>query len=305
MITRFVFIVIFFSFLQQIPAQTSFVKGRITDQETHESLAFVNISFDNGRKGTQSDIDGFFTIESKTIIQSLTFSYVGYEPKTIALHPPPNNQNLRVDLKRKAIELNEVVVHPGTNPAHRIIERVIENRDRNNPEKMHSFSYRAYNKMHFTYQEDTTFHRIQAAIDPDSIFPDASNLRMKDKLRKHHLFLLESVSHRDFQYPDKNHEKVISSKVSGFSDPSFTMLATQIQSFSFYNTFVTLMEKNYLNPISTGSTKKYLFLIKDTFITETLDTLFVITFKPRRGTNFDGLQGVLYINTNGYAIQIS
>lgn len=303
MITRYIFIVTIAFFVQQTFAQTFQFKGRVTDKETYETLAFVNISFDNGRKGVQSNIDGFFIIESKEPIQNLTFSYVGYELTTISIIPSLNTSDLRIAIQRKNIELGEVVVHPRTNPAHRIIERVIDNRDRNNPEKMHSFSYRAYNKMHFTYQEDTMFNRIQAAVYMDSILPDPSNIRMKNKLGKQHLFIIESVSQRLFQYPDKNHEKVISSKVSGFSDPSFTMLATQFQSFSFYNTFVTLLEKNYLNPISSGSTKKYFFLLQDTFLTETLDTLYVISFKPRRGSNFDGLQGVLYINTNGYAIQ--
>jgi hypothetical protein len=33
------------------------------------------------------------------------------------------------------------------------------------------------------------------------------------------------------------------------------------------------------------------------------DTIFVISFRPQKGKNFDGLSGIFYINSNGYAVQ--
>jgi len=37
--------------------------------------------------------------------------------------------------QEQAYSLQEVVVRPGVNPAHRIVENAIRNRDKNNPEK--------------------------------------------------------------------------------------------------------------------------------------------------------------------------
>ena len=37
--------------------------------------------------------------------------------------------------------------------------------------------------------------------------------------------------------------------------------------------------------------------------TKSNDTVFIISYRPRKGKNFDGLKGVLYINSNKYAIQ--
>ncbi len=286
-----------------ISAQSFVIKGKMTDQETGEALAFVNITYDSGRKGTISNIDGLFVIETLQPLKQLTFNYLGYELKTITLSPESYQHNLYIKLTRKDVEIPEVIVIPGINPANRIINRVLKNRDRNNPEKMRSFSYTSYNKMYFTLQEDTTLKRIRPPLYIDTLLRDSSEIRMNDLLRKQHLLLTEFISERNFEHPDKNNEKVTSSRVSGLTDPSFTLLATQMQSFSFYNDFVTLFDKKYLNPISPGSTSKYLFQLEDTFITETFDTLFVISFRPHRGTNFDGLKGMLYINTNGYAIQ--
>lgn len=132
---------------------------------------------------------------------------------------------------------------------------------------------------------------------------DSGGMEMREFLEKQHLFLMESVSQRAYMGPGRNNERVIASRVSGFSDPSFTLLATQIQSFSFYGDFISIFDKKYLNPISRGSTSRYSFILEDSIFTERDDTLFIISFRPYKDRNFEGLQGILYINSNGYAVQ--
>jgi len=126
---------------------------------------------------------------------------------------------------------------------------------------------------------------------------------MEEFLEKQHLFLMESVSRREFMHPGRNRETVLASRVPGFRNPSFTLLATQIQSFSFYEDLFMILDKKYLNPISRGSRRKYLFVLEDTLFTEKQDSLFVISYRPLRNRNFDGLKGILHINSDGYAVQ--
>jgi len=76
-----------------------------------------------------------------------------------------------------------------------------------------------------------------------------------------------------------------------------------LQSSSFYKERITISDKNYINPISKGSTGKYFFLIEDTTYTDNNDTVFIISYRPLKNTNFDGMKGVLSINSNGWAIQ--
>src|SRR5690606_10191122 len=63
-----------------------------------------------------------------------------------------------------------------------------------------------------------------------------------------------------------------------------------------------ILGKNYINPIALGGTKRYLFILQDTTI-RGVDTVFTISFRPRKGKNFEGLKGFLYINTNGFAVE--
>ncbi|OFX89973.1 MAG: hypothetical protein A2W99_08575 [Bacteroidetes bacterium GWF2_33_16] len=274
--------------------QSYSISGKIKDQKTKESLPFVHISYGEKGIGTTSNIDGNFEIKSDKEVTRLIVSYLGYFSDTIIITEYPNPRNLAIEMIPTSYNIEAAIILPGINPAHRIINKVIENRDINNPEKMQSFSYKSYNKMHFTARKDTS--EI-----PDSLI--AKTYTIDRKLEQQHLLIMETVNEKKFKYPYKASEQIIASKVSGFSDPIFSLIASQIQSFSFYNDYFVIFDKMYINPISKGSTNRYLFMIEDTLYAEPGDTIFVVSYRPKKDKIFDGLKGFLQINTNGYAIQ--
>ena len=116
------------------------------------------------------------------------------------------------------------------------------------------------------------------------------------------LFLMETAVEKKFMAPDKSNERVIATKVSGLKDPMIVYLVSQIQSTSFYDEIIHITNKNYINPISKGSLNKYYFQMEDTLYSGQKDTIYTISYRPNKNTNFDGLQGVLHISTNKWAI---
>jgi hypothetical protein len=278
-------------------AQTSEVTGRVRDSRSGEALPFVNIIANNQTTGTSADIDGKFVLKSNEPITMLTFSFVGYQKLEYKVDPSVEYHTIR--LKRETIQLDEVVILPGENPAHRIIKKVVENKKVNDPEKAISFKYTSYNKLIMTAQMDSALYNNPEKLAKE----DSSTIQMANFLKEQHLFMTETVSERKYIPTDRNKETVIAARMSGFKTPVFSMIATEMQSFSFYKELISIMGLNYLNPISKGSTRKYLFVIEDTTYTAANDTVYVITYTPRKGKNFTGLKGVLYINTDGYALQ--
>jgi hypothetical protein len=296
----------------------------VIDSKTRESLAFVNIVINNSNsRGGTTDIDGKFNLRSAQPVQTLRLTYVGYEPITVT--PGSHTKGLIIQMNQKDIDLQEVEILPGINPAHRIIRNVIDHRDINDPEKVSTFSYTAYDKTVFTADNDTTLKGDFAALvdtsmmqningigigftmNPDSVKMDSSMkdsaTRLIEKLiSNQYLFLMENVTKRKFMAPDKSYNKVIATKMSGFKDPILVFLATQIQSFSFYKPIISIMMKDYVNPIGSGSFSKYFFKIEDTTYMGK-DTIYIVSFRPRKGTNFDGLKGIIAINTHNWAIQ--
>lgn len=288
-------------------AQVNHVNGSIYDQKTGEPLPFVNITVNKSNIGIAADIDGVFHFNSSSTISVLTFSFVGYEKFDMPI-TPSTPQPLEVYMIASNTELREVDLVAGENPAHEIVRKAVENRNFNNPEGLSSFEYTSYNKFIATITTEAEFQpfdTIEHTINADSTWVelDSTNFYLMKFMEKQHLFLMESVSERKFQHtPYKNNEKVIASRISGLKNPTFTLLATQLQSFSFYNDFITVLDKDYLNPISKNSFKKYFFVIEDTLISN-LDSTFILSFRPRPNPGFDALNGLLYITTNGWALQ--
>lgn len=268
------------------------ISGQVVDGETKHPLAFVNIIFNhNVLTGTVTDINGRFRYSSVVAFESLTFSYVGYEQKTVVMDSPDGKDLSAVKLFPSAFVFEEIVVKAGENPANRIIRNVIANKKINNPENITSFKYTSYNKVIYDFaliKEDTS---------------DSSLQELKSELFKDgHALIMESVTERKFIHPDNSEEVILGVKVSGFKNPSFAPLATDLQPFSFYKEIIPIFDIQYINPISDGSLTKYDFRIEDTLYQQQ-DTTFILSFKPQAGKNYEALKGLLYINTSTYAIQ--
>lgn len=281
------------------------IKGRVIDSISGEGLAFVNIIYNQQKNGVATNINGGFVIPAKEKAEFLNLTYLGYKPVYLSVDEIKAKDFIIIRMPPNVEQINTVEVFPGINPAHRIIEKAVENRDLNNPEKMGSFSFQSYTKLIFTFELDS-LNQIVAEMehpDFDTAKIDSSYFEMREFLDNQHIFISETVTEREFIYPDKNNEKVLATRSAGFKQPFFAFNATQFQSFSFYSDMFFLSDRVYLNPISNGSTNKYFFLIEDTLYTPENDTVFIISFRPRKGKNFDALKGFLHINSNGYAIQ--
>ncbi len=282
------------------------LRGKVVDKETGSPLPFVSIVYNEKGQGLTTGLDGNFELNTPHEVQWLKFSFLGYAQHTQYITPINYSRNLNIGLSPLSYSIEEVVIRPGVNPAHRIINEVYKNSDANNPERLAQFRYNSYNKMYFTFVRDTLSGAKSIATNPDSISTanvDSLLIKIEEFKKRQHVFLMESVTERNYIRPNNNNEQVLATRVSGLKDPFFVFLATQFQSFSFYSELINLGGKNYLNPISKGSTNRYLFILEDTLYTQSFDTLFVVSFRPLRNKNFAGLMGVMNINSNGYAIQ--
>ncbi len=269
------------------------LNGRVTDSLTGEPLAFVNMLINDGRHGGVTDIDGRFALSGNEPFKTLRLSYVGYKPVNVQV----SGKQLNIRMSRIQFELSEVVIAAGENPAHRIIINAVNNRKINNPENIPNYTFTSYDKMIFTVNADS----LRAGINE---MPDSSDIRLLEVIEKQHLFLMESVAEHSYISPGRSFDKVIATRVSGFKDPLFLFLISQLQSTSFYDETINILDKKYINPVSPNSVNHYFFAIRDSvFYENERDTTFVISYKPRPGKNFDGLKGLLYISSNRWAIR--
>lgn len=281
-------------FLLKVPVvYAGEIQGRVVDAQSGEPLAFVNILVDGTRQGTMTDIDGNFSLTWPDNALAIRLSYVGYKSllheidSQIAFHI--------VRMHRTTLHLAEVVFYAGENPAHRIVKNAMARRRENDPQRLTSFRYNSYNKVMGTLDRDFYLRRWEA-------FGDSVDYRIADRLGRKDLFMMESVTERKFRYPSLDNEVVIANRVSGMQNPLFTMLATELQPFSFYGNFIVLLEKEYLSPLNSAAFNRYSYHLEDTLYQDR-DTVFVVSYRPVDGANFDGLEGLLYIHSHNWALQ--
>ena len=269
--------------------------GRTLDARTNEPLAFVNVGVEGLREGTTTDIDGRFSLTVASLPVALRFTYVGYtDQRTIVTEA----QSVIVRLDQRTELLREAVVLPGENPAHRIVQKVWANRKQSDGMKHRSHRYNSYSKTIFTAAVDSAL-----LADPARMAAlDTGDREAIDFFDRQHILLIESATRMTFIPPAAEQEEVLAMRVSGLKDPSLLALAASTKTFSIYEPQITLNEKTYVGPIGPNSTNHYFFLIEDTLY-RGADSVFVISYRPRKGTKFDGLKGLLYVNTDGYALQ--
>ncbi len=262
------------------------IQGTIVDSVNSDPLPFVNITFNNDPKlGTTTDIDGNFSFENEAELHSIQLSYVGYKNQNIRLATLP--KPLVIQLQKTDLSLEEIVVVAGENPAYRIIRKAAKNRRKHDPERIRAYTYNSYNKLR-------VFDQFNSPTSVDSL--------SEDQRFNFYYSLIEILSEAKYIAPDKRAENIIATKVSGFKEPTFVTAMAEIQPSNFHKENLLILDKEYLNPISGGCIAKYEYRIEDT-IFQQQDTVYLISFFPRKGKNFDALKGTLYINTNGYALQ--
>ena len=303
-ITGLLCLVFLLGFGQNLFAQSITIRGKVIDAKNGNPLTFANIIVNGGTYGTTTDLEGYFSLSlPENQIKRITFSYIGYQTFDYLVNTPEDLKPLQYELNIKLIEstspLSEILVESGENPAHRIIRLATKNRKKNDPEKIASFQYKAYNK--FLVNLEDKKNKIDT-VEIITQTVDSSELNLQNHLKNHHLFIAESITERKYIAPGHNKETVLANRIAGFKDPGFMALVADFKPFSFYQDFISILDVNYLSPISPGSTDKYFFNIEDTTFFDQ-DTVFVISFSPLEDKNFDGLEGLMYINTNQYALQ--
>ena len=89
------------------------IKGKVLDTETLEPIPYANIYLKNHPIGTTAFRDGSFKLKLDSVFQdSVIFSIIGYEKKSLFLPDVVKERSLNVKLEPKQEELLEVEVKP-------------------------------------------------------------------------------------------------------------------------------------------------------------------------------------------------
>ena len=304
-------------------AQTSGLSGTIYDAVTKAPLAFVSVTLKGTTIGTVTDIDGHFSFNKLPADAELLISYIGYKARTFKI--TKTTDPVSIFIEPADGQLENVVISTNENPAHRIIKLMQRNKKNNDPEQQPTFKYNAYtiaalaggdrfwngngNKPDTSKQKNAIPQMEQVNKQMNKVVKASKDTSGKSlgsqlgkRFKENYLMLTESYTERIYKFPGQTKETVLATKFSGLKNATFGVTTSDFQPFGFYKDYLVMNNVSFVSPVIEGSINMYKFRLKER-IPHEKDTTYIISFEPRAGKNFKGLKGLLYVNSNGYAIE--
>ncbi len=265
-------------------------------------MPFVNVAAQGTVIGTITSVDGTFFIETRERVDTLLVSFMGYKTFKTALKIG-NYQELSIRLQPDNIVMDEIVVHPGENPAFRILRAINENKARNNPMRQSLYTYEVYNKMELDinniseeYKNQKIFKKFQFIFD----YIDTSAITGKTFLP---VFITETLSDYYYQKNPKREKEVIkASRISGTEDDMVSEFTGKMYlDFNIYDNFVPILGHDFVSPIANiGRVYYKYYLIDSTFRDNRW--CYQISFKPKRKQE-PTFTGYFWVHDTTFAIE--
>jgi len=311
------FLPVVLSFILQVNAfaQRTAVSGTVRDAVTKETLPNVSVFFKDTQIGTQTDVNGKYTLVSPNPQSELSFNYVGY--RTVFKNILPSaTQEFDIALVPDAKALDEVIIIGGKkvkyrnkdNPAVELIRQVIAHKDENRIKSYNTVSFRQYEKMLFSlsnvsdkFKGKKMFRNYQFLFqEQDSTLIGGKNLLpvyIQEKLADTYLS----------KNPEKNKTIVIGEKQVQFDSRYIdnkglkTYFDRMYQDIDIYKNNISVISNEFLSPISDGAPAFYKFFITDTLKNQK-PQIIELSFTPRN-TNDMLFEGKIYVtNDSHYAV---
>jgi hypothetical protein len=270
-----------FHFLPILMLTQTVITGRVFDQATGEAIPFAIINLKGTSVGTNSDFDGNYRIETKLKSDSIQIAYTGYVSKSFAVK---NGETQVINVGLEVFSLEEVVVKPGENPAHRIIRQVVANKEKNDKKKLKSYQYEVYNKIEFDLNNIPKSLKEKKVMKPlKFIFDNVDSSNSNGEKPFLPIFMVENLS--EFYYRDNpklKKEIILASRVTGIENNSVSqVMGDMYQNINIYDNNILVFGKQFVSPVSDNAIFYYKFYLEDSmFIGNT--RCYHIRFKPKR-----------------------
>ncbi|MCX7874892.1 MAG: DUF5686 and carboxypeptidase regulatory-like domain-containing protein [Melioribacteraceae bacterium] len=272
----------------QINAQQFLIKGKVTDKNNDQALAYSNIRVAGTNYGTASTFDGLFQLRLEKGNYKLIVSNIGYISDTINVKLT-TDKFLEIKLEPVPINLSEITVLPGENPALEIIRRVIEAKHERN-QKIDSYIFSAYTKGIIKTVRDFNSSGTQVSVAVGDSSGDSSKLKITG--------LIENESRGYYKKPNFYKDEIIARKQSANTPSTINIFTGGRLIQNFYTDDIRFFNRPLLSPIADEAIEYYDYFIEDTLAMDK-QNVFKIKFEPLKRIN-PGFVGTLYISDKTY-----
>lgn len=282
------------------------VSGKVIDKATGEAIPFVNVYFKSSSVGVTTDFDGKYQVSSYENYDTLVASYIGYNTVEKPIQVG-KKQSVDFFMDAGTVNLQEVVVFSGENPAWAIIRKAVKHKNVNDKRSLDSYEYTSYNKIEIDINNLSenlrgrkTFKKISTVID------SMAQLKGYDGNPVLPVFMSESLSKfYAINNPYAKREEILKSRIKGVGvdDGSFIsqIVGASYQEYNFYRNWLSILDKEFVSPISDGWRLYYDYDLVDSLKVDGVNC-YQLTVIPKRKED-PAFNGTIWISKDTYALK--
>ena len=287
-------------------AQTK-VSGYVFD-EYSEPVSFANILFKGSTKGTITDENGKFYLESDETWDTLIVSFIGYETLNIPLTKKVN-YDLKFTLKEEASQLDQIFIVSGkqskkNNPAIDLLRKIWANKRSNGLKQFKQYEYDKYEKVEFDINTiDSALIKSKLFRGMEFVFNQVDTSRVTGKTYLP-MFINEAVSTvYGNNVLNKEKEDLKGNKNSGFSDNQIIIdfVDDLYTDFNVYDNYLKFFDKSFVSPLSKTGINTYNYVLSDSAFIDN-KWCYNIIYYPRRKNELT-FKGDFWVADTTYAIK--
>ena len=302
--TLFFIIITLFSYFH-VRCQNSFIISGIVTDTNKELLSGASIHLSCTPGGTMTKKNGSFSINAVKWCDTLVITHSGFEKYLLVLQKGQLT-GLVIQMKAHVSLMNDVIINMNATdkePGKRFMKKVIARKDKNNPDRFASYSYRQYKR-----HELDIDNLDSAKVSNKGLKNLTINIyRSIDTANANSptlpLFFSETISENYHQLsPSLEKENLLAKKTLGLeTDKILRRLDKFNFSFNIYDNWLSIFNQTYASPLSNSAFEYYNFYFSDSSVVNG-NKVYKIHFSPRQ--KFErAFTGSLWINDSTYSIQ--
>lgn len=288
-------------------AQTTKVRGVVTDAESGEPVPFAGIFFKDTSIGVTADIDGRYNLETRDIssVGTLVCQLLGYDTVEAEVKPGAFNEvNFRLKLTEN--QLPGAFVKADNRRIKRLLANIDAHRDRNDPDRHPSYRCKVYNKMELDITRPREILTNKRFVRDFGFVFDYMDTSVVSGVSYLPAMISESlVERRHTSDPLADDETVLANRVSGIN-PDANLLSqftgTMHMKVNFYRPFINSFNVEFPSPIQTGGLLFYNYFIIDSLQMDGRKT-YLVRYHPKNGISTPALDGEMHIDAEDFALR--
>lgn len=275
-------------------AQETVVVGTVRSKTDKTPIQSVNIYFKNTQIGVVTDEDGFYVLKHTGPENTLVFSCIGYKTQEFKIKPGETS-GLYVEMREDINLLQDLFVLPGANPALDLMQRVRENRTKND---IYNHPVTLSNKeqqlvlLSRNNGKNSPFKQFEQ-LSKGLVSPDDSTLFLP-------LYLSTASYLKSGNTPPVSLHKEAKASPENAAILLEKLLGEFTTDLNFYHNTIVLFGKHFVSPLANTANSYYRFFLIDSIQSDT-GKQYYLRYRTRNNKNL-AFNGDLWIDSATYAV---